>query len=31
MQNNAAAILAQANKSQGGLMSLVDSSNIIEA
>ena len=31
MQNNAAAILAQANKSQGGLMNLVDSPNIIEA
>ncbi len=31
MQNNAAAILAQANKSQGGLMQLVDSPNVIEA
>ena len=31
MQDNAAAILAQANKSQGGLMNLVDSPNIIEA
>ena len=31
MQNNAAAILAQANKSQGGLMTLVDSPNTIEA
>ncbi len=31
MQNNAAAILAQANKSQGGLMTLVDSPNVIEA
>ena len=31
LQNNAAAILAQANKSQGGLMNLVDSPNIIEA
>ena len=30
MQNNAAAILAQANKSQGGLMQLVDSPNVIE-
>ncbi len=31
MQNNAAAILAQANKSQGGLMKLVDNPNIIQA
>ena len=31
MQDNAAAILAQANKSQGGLMTLVDSPNTIEA
>ena len=31
MQDNAAAILAQANKSQGGLMQLVDSPNVIEA
>jgi flagellin-like hook-associated protein FlgL len=31
MQDNAAAILAQANKSQGGLMNLVDSPSIIEA
>ena len=31
MQNNAAAILAQANKSQSGLMQLVDSPNVIEA
>ena len=31
MQDNAAAILAQANKSQGGLMTLVDSPNVIEA
>ena len=31
MQDNAAAILAQANKSQGGLMNLVDSPNMIEA
>tara|TARA_B100000212_G_scaffold322102_1_gene281181 strand:- start:92 stop:274 length:183 start_codon:yes stop_codon:yes gene_type:complete len=31
MQNNATAILAQANKSQGGLMQLVESPNVIEA
>ncbi len=31
MQDNAAAILAQANKSQGGLMQLVDSPYVIEA
>ena len=31
MQDNAAAILAQANKSQSGLMQLVDSPNVIEA